>query len=172
MTVRDVRASSEKILPRIGEPTVDAQGHTAWKVRLAVADDYPDGRHEEILCIYADDPRYREVRVPVTIIKRVQQRLAAAPSEVVLVAAAGQPFPSRVILVRDDQGQRVHIDHVLADDPGIACRWVQGPGAMATLKIHVDRTLMAGESFRTAIHIQIDQPVRETLTLPVTCLAH
>jgi hypothetical protein len=169
LEILDVRASSAKLLPRVGQATRDVQGHTTRSIGLAVADDYPDGRHDEILHIYTNEPRYREIRVPVTVIKHAQQRIAATPGQVELIAPAGQPFPSRIILVRDNQDQIIHIDQVLANDSTIHCQWAQGPGTMATVKIHADRAHLAGESFRTAIHIRIDQPVRETLTIPVTC---
>lgn len=171
LVVLDARASSGKVFPRVGEAVRDAEGHTIWKISLAVADDYPDGRHEEFLDVYTNDPRYRNLRVPVTVIKRAQQRLTATPSEVVLVAPAGQPVPSRMILIRDTQGQTVHIDRVLADDPAISGQWTQGPGAMATLRIRTDRRLLAGESLRSAVHVRIDQPIRDTLTIPVTVVA-
>src|SRR6266851_837321 len=171
LLIREVRASSSKLFPRVSEAARAANGQTIWKINLAVADDYPDGRHEEILDVYTDDPRYGDLRVPVTVIKRAQQRLAATPSEVVLIAPAGQPLPSRMILIRDDQGQTVHVDQVVSDDPALAGQWTQGPGAMATLRIRGDRRLMSGESFRSAVHVRIDQPVHETLTIPVTCTA-
>jgi len=169
LVIREACASSGKLCARIGDPTRDVHGHTTWKIRLAVADDYPDGRHEEILHVYTHDPRYQDLRVPLTVIKRVQQRLAATPGEVVLVAPAGQPFPSRIVLIRDEQGQSVHIDEVLADDPAIIGQWAPGPGAMVTLRIRAEGRLLSGESLRSAVHIRIDQPIRETLTIPVTC---
>jgi hypothetical protein len=169
LEIVDLRASSSKLVPKIAEPIRDAQGQTRRKISLAVADGYPDGRHEEILDIYTDDPRYRQLRVPVTIIKRAQQRLLATPSQIELVAPTGQPFPSRILLIRDNEGQAVHIDQIVSDDPAITCQWAQGPGATATLRIRADRTLLPGESFQSAVHVRIDRPMRETLTIPVTC---
>jgi Protein of unknown function (DUF1573) len=168
LEILDVHASSAKLLPRIGESTRDAQGHTIRKISLAVADDYPDRRHDEILAIYTDDPRYREIRVPVTVLKHAQQRFAATPSQVELVAPVGQPFPSRILMIRDNQGQEVHIDRILSTDPAVSCRWAPGPGAMATVRVHADRSLLAGQKFGAAIQIQIDHPVHETLVIPVT----
>jgi hypothetical protein len=169
LEVLDVRASSVQLHVRVGKPSRDGSGRTSYKISLAVADDYPDGRHEEILDIYTDDPRYPDLRVPVTVIKHVQQRLAATPSQIDLVAPANQPFPARIVLLRDNRDQNVHIDQILSDDPAIVCYWAQGPGAMVTLRVRLDRALAAGEKIRSAIHVRIDQPVRETVTIPVEC---
>jgi hypothetical protein len=172
LEVLEARASSGKLLTRIGEPTRDTKGHTHRDIHLALAEDYPDGRHEEILAIYTNDSRYSEIRVPVTILKHALQRLAATPSQVELVAAEGQPFPSRIVLIRDNEGQKVHIDRILTDDPAITCQWAPGPGAMATLRVRVNRVVPSGESFRSAIHVGIDEPVSETLTIPISCSIH
>jgi hypothetical protein len=168
LEVLEVRSSSAKLIPRIGETTRDARG-THRKIRLAVAEDYPDGRHEETIHIYTNDPRYPDIRVPVTLIKHTHQRITATPSTVELTAPVGQPFPSRIVLIRDEHGRSVHIDQILADDPALICHWAPGPSAMATLRIRAERRLMAGESLRSAVHVQIDQPVAETVTIPVTC---
>src|SRR5207245_1547575 len=115
LEVLEVRASSAKLQARVGTVSRDPNGHSSRKIRLAVADDYPDGRHEEILDIYTNDPRYPDLRVPVTVIKHVQQRLAATPSQIDLVAPAGQPFPARIVLVRDNHEQNIHVDQILSD---------------------------------------------------------
>jgi hypothetical protein len=168
LEVLEVRASSAKLFPHVGEPTHDTRG-IRRKIKLTVADDYPDGRHEEAVDIYTNDPRYPDIRVPVTLLKHAQQRLTATPSEVELTAAVGQPFPSRMVLIRDERGQSVHIDQILADDPAITCQWAPGPDVMATLRVRANRSLVAGESLRSAIHIRIDRPVVETVTIPITC---
>jgi hypothetical protein len=169
LEVIDLRASSPKLFPRIAEAIRDERGQSRRKIRLAVADDYPDGRHEEILDIYTDDARYRQLRVPVTIIKRAQQRLLATPSQIELVAPAGQPFPSRIVLIRDEQGQAVHIDQILSDSSAIACQWAPGPGSMATLRVRANASLIPDDGLQSAIHVYIDQPTRETLTILVRC---
>jgi hypothetical protein len=166
--IREVRTSSAKLFPRVSEPTCDPRG-SHWKIQLAVAEDYPDGRHEETVDIYTNDPRYSDVRVPVTLIKHAQQRLTATPSEVELVAQAGQPFPSRIVLVRDELGQSVHIDEILSDDPAITCQWAPGPNVMATVRVRAGQSMAAGESLRSAIHLRIDRPTVEIVTIPVTC---
>ncbi len=169
LTITRVEVSSSKLKTQTSPKYRDVQGHWATRIHLEVAADYPDGRHDEVLHIYTDDARYPDLRVPLTIIKRFRQRLAATPSQVTLEAPPGQPFPSRIVLIRDNNNQEVIIDHVMTDDPAIVCRWAKGPNAMATLKVQVDRGQLHGSSLQSAVHVQISKPIRETLTIPVIC---
>jgi len=153
----------------MSEAMRDRAGHWLRRIGLEVTKDYPEGRHEEILTIYTDDPKYAELRVAVTLVKNFQQRLVATPGDVLLSGNPGQPLPSRIILIRDRDNQEVHIDHVMTDDPSITCRWAQGPNKMATLRILVDRTRISGDSLESAVHVEVSKPIPETLTIPVKC---
>jgi hypothetical protein len=106
----------------------------------------------------------------VTLIHRARQRLTATPDVVELKAPPGQPFPSRIFLIRDNQNQKIVIDEVLADDPAVTCRWAGGPGLLATVKIQVDRAKLSGKSLQTAVHVHVREPVREVVSIPVTCV--
>lgn len=169
LSIVTVRSSSAMLQPRLAEPAQDLQGHWQRQIRLEVADDYPEGRHDEVLALYTDDPDYPELKVPVTILKRLPQRFSATPAEVSLTAPAGQPIPSRIVLIRDKDNESVTVDRVVADDPAIACRWAPGPNTMATVKITVDRRRLYGSSLHSAVHVHLSKPVAETLTIPVTC---
>jgi hypothetical protein len=169
LTLTDVRISSPKVQPRLSEPARDSAGHWIRKVRLEVASDFPVGRHDEVLVIYTDDPKYPDLKVPVTILKQVQQRLAATPDRVTLAAARGQLLPARIVLIRDNAEQQVKIDNVMVDDPALTCKWAEGPGKLCTLRIQVDRSRLQGGRLHSAVHVEISQPLRETLTIPVTC---
>jgi hypothetical protein len=164
-----VHASSAALTAQLGESYRDADGHWARKIWIEVAGACPEGRHEEVLGIYTDDARYRELQVPVTIVKRPRERLSATPSQVSLTAPPGQPVPSRIVLIRDRDNQPVGVDRVLADDPAVTCQWAAGPEAMATVKIQVDRRRTASDSLHTLVHVYISKPVAQTLTVPVTC---
>ena len=85
----------------MAEPSRDADGHWTWRVKLEVASDLPEGRHAEIIDFFTDDPMYTHLRVPVTVVKRSRQRVTATPETVTLTIPAGQPVPSRLLLVRD-----------------------------------------------------------------------
>jgi hypothetical protein len=169
LTVTGAAGTAPGLRARAGVRYQDAAGHWACRITVEVADDYPEGRHEENLSVYTDDPLYRELRVPVTVVKHLRQRLSATPAEVSLRAAPGQPIPSRIVLLRDRDNQPVVVDRVQADDPAVQCQWALGPGAMATVKINVDREKVRGDNLKTMVHIAVRQPVSEVLSLPVSC---
>jgi hypothetical protein len=169
LSITEVGASSAWLKPRVTEQGHDAEGHWVCKMHLAVIEDCPQGRHEETVHIYTNDAAYRELKVSVTIVKRPQQRVSAVPGQVSLTAAVGQPFPSRLVVIRDSENQQVHIERVVADDPAISCQWAQGPQNMATLKVRVERAKLHGAHLQSAVHVEISQPVPQTLTIPVTC---
>src|SRR5207249_836231 len=45
----------------------DNFGHPVYKVELMVDDNIAEGRHEEFISLFTNDPDYREIKVPVTI---------------------------------------------------------------------------------------------------------
>lgn len=169
LTVTEVRTSSPCLRHQIDRDYRDEKGRPVTKVTLEVGADYPEGRREETLAIYTSDPAYPELRVPVTVVKHPRRRVAAVPAEVTLTAPPGQPFPSRIVLVRDRQDEAVVIDRVRADDPAVVCRWAPGPGALATVKIQVDRSRVRGPRLETTVHIHVSRPAAQDLAIPLTC---
>jgi hypothetical protein len=154
------------------KPSLTARGQEGGRalqtIRLEVTADCPEGRHEEFLHILTDDPEYRDLKVPVIVVKRSRQRLAATPSQVTLTAPPGQPVPSRIVLVRDNDDQGVVIDKVEADDPAITCQWAPGPNAMATVKIRVDRARVRGSSLQAIVQVHVSKPQPDVLLIPIS----
>jgi hypothetical protein len=169
LSIREVRPSSPHLKSEVVGEYRDESGHQVRKLRLLVTGEYPDGRHEEVIGIYTDDPLYRELRVPVTIVKQGRTRLAATPDQVTIQAPRGQSVSSKIILIRDSQNQQVEIENITSDDPAITCRWAKGPGAMVTVKIQVDHRKQSTETLETTVRVETHEPTRQTLTIPVTC---
>jgi hypothetical protein len=169
LSVSEVRTTSPEVKGRLTEQFQDEHGQWVRKIALEVGADYPEGRHNEMLDILTDDPVYRDLRVPLTVVKRPRQRFTAEPGAVTLFAAAGHEVPSRIVRVRDSEDQPVIIEQIVADDAAITCRWAQGPNNLATIRVLVDRARLKGGSLKSQIHVQIGNPVRETLVIPVTC---
>jgi hypothetical protein len=171
LVVTNVHVTSDHIIARLGDLKLDGGGHRTCTIRLELAADFPEGRHEETVSIYTDDPAYRELDVRVVVNKHCRQRLAASPREVMLQAAPGQPLPSRIVLIRDSAGKAVVIDQIVADDPSVTCKWAAGPGKMATVKIQVDRQKLMSEKLQTQVRIQVAEPVKDSVFVPITCIA-
>jgi hypothetical protein len=167
--VRAAHTTSPRVAVRLLEESRTEAGAWVRKVRLEVAADYPEGRHEELLDLVTDDPTYAILRVPLTVVKRARQRLSATPNPVLLRAAAGEAVASRIVLVRDMGDQAVVVDRVTADDPALTCRWAQGPNQLATVKVQVERIRVTGAELHSAIHVHISKPTAEVLVVPVTC---
>jgi hypothetical protein len=163
LAVTALEATSPRLRHCIVEEKRNEQGHSVRRIRLEVSADYAEGRHEETLTIFTNDPLYRELKVPVTVIKRSQPRVTATPGEAA-VAANGQPIQSFLIRLRDRQDEKVVVEQLTADDPAVACQWAPGPDTQATLKLRVDRSRLTAD---TAVRVRLAQPVREALVIPI-----
>lgn len=169
LNLTGVRPSSDRLQARLVDEYRDDAGHVVRKVKVEIGNDYPEGRHEEAVTLFTDDPTYRELKVPVTVIKQPRQRFRVSPNPVSLIGRAGQPVPARVVLVRDRDGQPVVVDDVRADHPAVRATWAAGPGAMATVRITLDRSQTAAGTLQSALHIHLRNPVPEVVTVPLTC---
>ena len=70
LSITAVDTSSSWLKAHLLEAGRDASGHWIRKVRVELAADCPEGRHDELVDIFTDDPDHRDLRVPVTIVKR------------------------------------------------------------------------------------------------------
>jgi hypothetical protein len=153
--------------------TVDAVQPDAlagrYVVRLTVAEDFPEGRHDEVVSIFTDDPAYAELKIPVTVVRRARERVTATPDVVTIVAASGQPLPSQLVLIRSEDETAVAIESAVADDPAVTCRWATGPGNMVTLRVLIDRGKMKDPKLNATLRVVVSEPVRQTVSIPVRC---
>jgi hypothetical protein len=147
----------------------DAGGRVVKPIALEIGPNLPVGRHDEQLVIYTDDPVYRELKVTVTAVRRNRQRYTAIPPAVALYASVGDRMVSRMVTIRDRQGQPLTIDYVAATDPAIQCEWSKGASTVANVKVTVDCTKVTTERFESKITIGLVGG--EKLTLPVSCEA-
>jgi hypothetical protein len=167
LAITAIDSTSPKLTPRLMGKTRDNEGNPVQPIRIEVAEDFPEGRHRETVTLYTDDARYRELTIPVTVVKGPRQRLAALPDQVKLTAAPGAPLPSQMIRLRDSNNETVEVERVVADHPAITYRWAPGPSTMATLKILVDHRRITGGRLNSAVHVHLRKPVRETVTISV-----
>jgi Protein of unknown function (DUF1573) len=169
--IKEARSSMAGVNVDVAPVERDSQARWLYRARVRATAEVANGRHDGFIEFVTDDSRYEILRVPITVIKRYQARLTATPAEVTLIAPPGQPFPSRLVLVRDQEGEKIQIDAVTADDPAVQCRWADGPGQLGTAKIRADRSGIHGE-LQTVVHVHLSQPISAWLLIPVRCVAH
>ena len=179
VTVTDLRPKTLRVTralfasPHLGA-TVAAVPATAtapasYRITVEVRGSLPEGQHEDVLCIATDDPVYRELRVPVSVVKCSRQCVSPRRTGWNSTIPRGQPAPSRVVVIRAGNGdEEVVVDRVEADDPALRCRWVQGPGKMATLRVSVDHTRVK-DVLNSAVRVYVSKPAATVLTIPVVC---
>jgi riboflavin biosynthesis pyrimidine reductase len=97
--------------------------------------------------------------------------VTATPEAVTITAAAGQPLPSQLVLIRSADEAAVAIESAEADDPAVTCRWAAGPGNMATLRVLVDRGKMKDPKLSATLRVVVNGPVHQTVSIPVRCAA-
>jgi Protein of unknown function (DUF1573) len=168
LSVTAVHTSSPHLKAEVKQIGNDSAGHRVVTVALSLGADCPEGRHEEAVVLLTDDVDYRELSVPVTVVKNARQRVSASPGAVSLMAPRGQAVPSRIVLLRPAGDGAVEVDRVETDDPAIVCTWAAGPDNCATLRVTMDRNRLPAEGLRSAIHVHISKPASEIISVPVT----
>ena len=167
LQLQEVHSTLPGLKARLTGQERDNFGHPVYKVELMVDDNIAEGRHEEFVSLFTNDSDYREIKVPVTIVKRSRQRVTATPSRIELSLRSGASLPGRTVLIRDRENQEVEVESAAADSPAIACRWAKGPGTMTTLRVQVDRNKVQDPTGQTTVRVQIIKPTRQVLLIPV-----
>lgn len=164
-----VETTQPRLRVQAGAFERDGRGTWVCPLALKVEEDYPEGRHDEKLHLFTSDPDYRELRVPLTVVKRSRRQVQCLPDAVSLLGSGQQPLPSRIVLLSGADDQPVLVERVETDHPAIACRWAAGPGTRATLKVEVERDRIRGSSLEGCVRIHLKKPTPQILLLPVHC---
>jgi hypothetical protein len=69
LQILDVRTTAPFLLAQAGPFQKDSFGYFTCKIKVSTTADISMGRHEEMLVIYTADPVYRELRLPITVVK-------------------------------------------------------------------------------------------------------
>jgi hypothetical protein len=169
LSVTGVHGSSPHLTGEVRRTAADGAGHRAITVALSLGAGCPPGRHEETVVMLTDDPQYRELTMPVTVVKRAKQAVSASPASVSLAAPAAGAVPSRVVLLRPGGDEAVAVERAEADHPAVTCTWAAGPDRCATLRVGIDRAKLPADGLHATIHVHISKPAPATVEVPVTC---
>lgn len=167
LTVTGVRLGIPGVRGEV-KPAADVGGRRSQKIELTVGDGCPTGQHADELCIDTDDPEYRELRIPLRVIKKAPATgVQVAPGSVTLRFAKEQATASSLVRLKDAGDREVAVEKAESDHPAITCKWAAGPGAMATMRVTVDleKARAAGVGVVT---VRVKGPAPETLLIPVS----
>lgn len=157
--VKAVLASSRAIHVAV-QPTAAGVTRVVLEVKAA---DLPAGRTEEMLAIYLDDPFYRQLEVPITLVKAVRPAVTAAPERVEVACPGAQ-----LVRLRADGARPVRIEKIDVNNAGIKCTWAAGPGNDATLKISADATArFLAPSTPPRVLVHLAEPAGAMVEIPV-----
>jgi hypothetical protein len=167
LTVTGARVGLKEARTEV-KPATEAGGKRSQQIALTIADACPAGQYADELCIDTDDPEYKELRIPVRVIKKAAATgVQAVPGSVSLRFAREQTTASYLVRLRDADDREVVVDKAEADSPAIACKWAAGPGNMTTLRVSVDLTKANGSSLGV-VTVRLKVPVAETILIPVS----
>jgi len=167
LSVTGVRLGLKDVKAEV-KPAADSGGRRTQKIDLTVADACPPGQYADEVCIDTDDPAYKELRIPLRVVKKsAATGVQAAPASVTLRFAKGQTTASSLVRLRDAADGEVLVDKAESDHPAIACKWAAGPGAMTTLRVTVDfdKAKAAGVAVVT---VRLKGPTAESILIPVS----
>jgi hypothetical protein len=167
LTLRALAASAPYLRARAAERARDSLGHWVWRIRLEFSGDCPEGRHDELLVLYTDDPEYGELKLPITLTRRPRQRVEASPKEVVFRLGPEQDRAERWVRLTDQNGTPVVIEQVSADDPALVCEATSGADNQPGLKIRLERGRLRGDGLDSTVRVRLRSPAGETVLIPV-----
>jgi hypothetical protein len=171
VTVTDQRPEPLRVVgvqistPGLRAKLVGQEKGTA-QIQLEVDQALSGGRHDEILTIDTDDADYRQLQVPVTVIK-TSQTVTAIPAKVELYAGANQPV-SCLIRLRSESDKAVTVSKIESANPALTSRWAAGPEKQATVRIQLDPEQRTGRELESTITIHLASPSQEALVIPVS----
>ena len=177
LTVTDRRGKPLKVTAaRMGlkdvvaevKPHSDIAGKRTQQVAITVSDKCPAGQYADEICIDTDDPEYRELRIPLRVIrKNAATGVQAVPGSVTLRFAKEQTIASSLLRLRHADDKEVIVEKAESDHPAIACRWAAGPGSMTTLRVTVD-LMKANAAGVAVVTVRLKGPEPETIHIPVS----
>jgi hypothetical protein len=167
LTVTGARVGLKDVRTEV-KAAADAGGKRMQKIELTVADACAPGQYADEIAIDTDDPEYRELRIPVRVIKKAAATgVEAVPASATLRFAKEQTSASSLLRLRDADGREVIVDKAEADHPAIACKFASGPGSMATLRVTVDLS-KANAAGVGVVMVKLKGPTAETILIPVS----
>jgi hypothetical protein len=136
-------------------------------VTIRLSEAAPAGRREEAVILVTDDPQYRELRVPVEVLKRASSGVSAAPESVSLQFTSDQTELSTLVQLRSSNGKPFNITAVEGDHPGVTAKFSITPGPVAVVRVTVTEAASA-QPGTCKLKVKLAGAAEQEVTIPVS----
>ncbi len=152
--------------------TASIQNHSQsrYEINLQVHDHLPEGEHDGSLSIWTDDPEYREIRIPVLILRQPNKQVAWTPDEVIFHLQPSQ-VSSQLVQIRSLTTEPVRIASAVSDHPAVQVKFPQESSRITTVRISISPATLSN-SGTALLRLQLSEPRAETLLLPIRWTLH
>jgi len=165
--IKSAQCGSNHVKLQLMNVGVNSVGQRTQQIQVTVLEDCPPGHFTESLILVTDDPEYRELRVPLTVMRRASGFAVANPEQLDLRLATGQSAASGLVRLRTADDKQVVVDRIEAEHPDLRFKWAPGPGSMATLRLGVE-VREARSSGMSSVKVYLKEPKEQVIVIPVS----
>ncbi len=180
LTIKDTRAKPLKIIAaetsnpnidvQVSEPTINTNNESVQLITLHIKDSLNVNKHELWVVLTSDDPTYREMKVPLTVIKRDGKQTTASPGKLFLDSNLGTPIAAKIIRLTKSGPDAVMVQKVETSHPAFQCTWANGPGESATLRVLMDEKLLLKGETNTILTVYFKDAKEQKVQIPIFML--
>jgi hypothetical protein len=150
--------------------TIQKHAQSRYEIMLQVHDHLPDGEHDGSVSIWTDDAEYREIRIPVLILRQPNKQVAWTPDEVIFHLQPGQPS-SQLVQIRSLTTEPVRLVSAVSDHPAVQVKFPQESSRITAVRISLSPASVS-TSGTALVRLQLSEPRPETLSIPVRWILH
>lgn len=166
--VTKVETSSKEITAEV-KPAKTDDGRTTQEVVVTVGEGLAVGTHSETVTLRTDDPACPTLEVPVRVHKRAADGVTATPATAAVRFAKDQAEASALVQLRGG-GKTVAIKGVECSTPGVAVKFSEDAGPVATVRVIVTAA-KAGASGTCEVTVTLTEPTATKIVIPVAWYA-
>ncbi len=120
-------------------------------------------REEATLAITTNDPDYRQLVIPITLIKASETPVQAVPQRVIIHGER----PSSLVRLRSPGGRPIVIESATCSLPGVKLTWANGSEVGATLRVTFSASIPNAGPL-PSIEVRCSEPAGATVTIPLS----
>ena len=141
-----------------------------FQLTLETPAQIPEGEHDASVSVGTDDAEYREIRIPVLIVRQRSKQIVITPEEVIFHLQPGQAS-SQIVQIRSVSTEPVRIVEASCDHPAVQVKFPQEASRVSALRITLPSTAASAPG-TALIRLRLLEPRTETILVPVRWTLH